>query len=172
MRVAMKRLLIPTAALLLLLGACKPSEKNYRLAYEAARDRERKSNEALGIDAGMLLSVDGAVATAVDGDTIYVQPLTVSVAEVPDSTSMGTGDRGVAIARHSMRANAASQLADLAGRNRGMFLARDGEGRWYVMLGRFSADREALQAIRLFGESNPGYPFVGLPGRPVVVTVK
>lgn len=168
----MKKLLVTTSVLLLLLGACKPSEKNYRSAYEAAREKERRSNEALGIDAGKLLSVDGAVATAVDGDTIYVQPVTVTVAEVPDSVASGTGDRGVAIARHSMHANAISQLADLSVRYSGMFLAKDGDGKWYVMLGRFADNSEALRAIRRFEESAPDYPFVGLPGRPVVVTVK
>ena len=67
----MKRLLYPILITLLFVG-CKPTEKGYQAAYDAAKNKREAAAGEQMLPAQGLQSDDGPQLRVVDGDSIYV----------------------------------------------------------------------------------------------------
>lgn len=147
--------------------ACKPTEKNYQAAYDAAGGRKAESNIAMGGE--IMESLDGPHIEIVDNDTILVGAGTVkavgeNVRESPDKI-------GIAVASYKMLTNASSHAADLVKAYPDAFVAFDGTERYYVVIGRVPNVKNAPEIIKEFKSRFPEYSYIGLPGAPVTVLI-
>lgn len=150
-----------------ILTGCKPTEKNYRSAYDAAlgkRAREdsarRELNRDLGIEqtgTGVLQEVDGARFQTVRGHDVWMRNVTFSRAD-----SIGKYSVGAAVFR--MRSNARAMAADL--RAEGYTSAKDAEAKdeYFVILDSFDSLDPALDLYDSFSKAKGDAPVVGAPG--------
>lgn len=159
------------AANTLIFPSCKPTEKNYQAAYEKAYEASRRKKEEMTTGSGgqRLESLDGPRREVVDGDTILVSSVIV---EPFESTSpLAEGKVGAAIARYSMPTNARRNAEDIKGAFPEAFVGTDGQGAFYVVLGRVPTVEDAADATRRFRISFPRWPYVGLDGHPQILFV-
>ena len=151
-------------------GGCKPTEGNYRSAYDKAYEaNKRKNTEATtAVDGTKLEMMDGPNISIVEGDTLYISRERVSPVEAAPSTP---GVYGVAIGRYGMPTNARRQVQELSATSPSAFMAKDGDDNYYVIIRTVETLPEARDVIKDFHAAHPGYPSIGLPQGPVVVTV-
>ena len=151
-----------------LLQGCKPTEKNYQAAYDAAKAKREKANVELGLPATGLLSDDAPMLRVIEGDSVFVSrdrlrvPKDMPEAERPLGFSVGVGV-------YKMSTNARAAAEDL---KKSGYPARELEttgDRWYLIADSFNTLAEAREFVKSFKASHPGYPYIGLPGAPVVV---
>lgn len=163
----MKRLTYLLPALLLMLCACKPTEKNYRAAYEAAQAKkaaEREADAELGLPE--LTSTEGPRRQRVGLDTAYVfrEPLTLH----GDAPAKGAPAACVAVGKYKMTANAQSDADALEKEGYDAFLLATPRGEFYTCIGSAPTLSEAVKMMREFMRKHPGRPYIGLPGEPVI----
>lgn len=125
--------------LLLVSGACKPTEKNYKAAYDAARHKK----EAVDVDADILNSgrlEDEPVK--VDSVRAYrVETISVTPTDFPELYIFIVG-------KYKMATNAKAHVENLRKEGYDGIALLSADEDWYVGAGRF-ADEEAA---RRFGE--------------------
>ncbi|MDE6007388.1 MAG: hypothetical protein K2G67_07530 [Muribaculaceae bacterium] len=158
--------LISAAFVALMFVACKPTEKNYKAAYDAAQiKREQAAAEQMRPASG-LLSDDGPSLRVVDGDTIFV---TRDRLRLPDG-QRPAGEWGVAVALFKMSTNAVATASDLheAGFPEATYLKGAG-GKHYAVAGVTSTLDSARNIAADFRRAFPEYPYIGLPGAPVII---
>lgn len=165
----MKKILIAVIAVVALtLSACKPTESNYRAAYDAAlakRDSALRDTQVTGN-----LQLDDALSRRpVAGDSIWVCH-EVARAE-NDSLATKRGRYAVAVATFKMPTNARAMASDLQERKYPAYSAKDGKGKWYVVAADYPTIEEGAAAVRLFQRSNPTFFYVGLP-EPVLLRLR
>lgn len=153
--------LLPLAAVALLLGAaaCKPTEKNYREAYVAAKEGLYKPTEDMG--APILLQNDDWQIRVVGGDSVWVGLGRVSSDAVKDRCFT------LAVADFRVVTNANSYARDLKARRHNAFVAGDGRDHWYVMVDTFPSVEAAARGARRFRDLNPSFRYIGVPA-PVI----
>lgn len=160
-------ILASAAVVALALIGCKPTESNYRQAYDAAKaKREQAAAEQMRPATG-LLSDDGPQQRIVDGDTIYV--LTESL-RIPDA-GRPRGRWALAVGMFKMNTNAAAGVE--AVRQKGFdraFMATARGGKFYTIAATAQTLDSIRDASRRFQSSFPDYPYVGLPGAPVLIS--
>ena len=149
----------------LMLPACKPTEKNYRAAYEAAKSKREAAEAEQMIPATGLLSDDGPELRVVEGDTLYVSR---------DRLRFGAGETlegafTVGVGIYRMDTNAKAQAEKLKEKGYDARALRTTGDRWYCTVGAFATVDEARAFIKEFRGSNRGYPYIGLPGAPVIL---
>ncbi|WP_300923893.1 MULTISPECIES: hypothetical protein [Muribaculaceae] len=159
-------IMISAALVALMFIGCKPTVKNYRAAYDAAlAKREQAAAEQMRPATG-LLSDDGPQMRIIDGDTLYVLKARL---RLPDGT-VPPGRWAVAVSLFKMDTNAKAAAA--AVRDRGFdgatYLKASG-GRYYTVSGVVSSLDSAAMEARRFDKAFPSYPYVGLPGAPVLI---
>ncbi|MDE7412268.1 MAG: SPOR domain-containing protein [Muribaculaceae bacterium] len=164
----MKKELIILGASLLLLVGCKPTENNYRSAYEAAKNKREAANAEAMMPATGLLSDDGVMRKVVDGDTVYVSRDRLRRDSV---SSRILNTYNVAVGVFKMNTNARAQAAALreAGYKDAIAVETTGD-RWYTIAGCFPSLGDAQTFIKDFMAKNKDYPFIGLPASPVIVS--
>lgn len=148
--------------------ACKPTEKHYREAYDAAlRKRQIAEAEQMLPARGKLLSDEGPQMRVLDGDTLFV---TREQLRTEDGTPLPFPWL-VAVGVYKMSTNARSNAAALREEGYAEAMAlRAADDRWYtVAAGAFSLDSVRPLAAR-FRDAHPGYPYIGLPGAPVLIS--
>lgn len=163
-----KRISIPVIAagvLLLVASACKPTEKNYRAAYDAALAKRTKAAAELAEYPGLTDETTPRL-TAVGADSVYTVHLRLKPVDAGD---LNIGQYKVAVASYRMTANCASHVGDLAAKGYTAFMAEGPGGTCYAVAGSFDTLAEAAAFAVDFRRSNPSNPYVGLPGQPVVV---
>lgn len=153
-----------------ILAGCKPTENNYKAAYDKAYDAARRHAEeqSFSSEGVKLESLDAPRIEIVDGDTLLVGSKRVRPFETADSLT-GTGAFGIAIARYSMPTNARRHVTDLRKEYPQAFIAEDGDDNYYVMIRRIPSIPEAAEPIRIFRLSHPDYPYSGLSSRPLLL---
>lgn len=168
MRKAFIALLLPALAL----TACKPTERNYQTAYDKAYEAAQRRAEGLTTGAGgeRLESLDGPRLQMVDGDTLRIATAEVKRFESGEDLT-DSGNVGVAVARYSMPTNARRHLADLREDFREAFIATDGDDNYYVVAFTAPSIEEAAAPLRTFRNSNPSFPFIGLPDGPLLLFI-
>lgn len=151
---------------LLLLAACKPTEKNYRNAYEKAysASQRKAQEENVSFSGGKLEKIDGPRTEVIDGDTLYIGQELVRLLEPQDSLTQGKV--GIAIARYSMPTNAKRHAEEMKKEYPEAFVSTDGHDNYYVMIKRVPGVNEAISPVRIFTETHPGYRYIGFGDRP------
>lgn len=151
--------------------SCKPTERNYREAYDLARSKREKTMLETGAP-GFLQTDQGIRLSMVGNDSVWISDQLAQ--PVDPVTRLGNGERayGVAISKYRMATNANAQASDLRKGGEDPTVARDGEGNHYVLIAVAPTEGKALEAMRAYMVSNPGTYFVGLPGRPILIRLR
>lgn len=161
--------------MVLLLGgmlySCKPTEKGYRQAYEAAKSkREQKDpDEELLTGGHKLLSEEATNWRVIDGDSLQLEHKFLK--PVKDSTWPQSGPYRLAVAMMKMTTNANSMLTDL--KKKGTLqpvVATDGKDTYYMIAGSATYVDSLGSVLKTFRRENPGFHYIGLQGdKPVVI---
>lgn len=158
-------------ALIVTLPACKPTEKNYKAAYDAAKGKREQSLADRGVT-GPLQSDDSYSIRVVDGDSVWVGHDYVSLRNPDDSKPSGVAGRyGVAVAAFKMPTNARAMTSDLKAAGHGAWTAVDGRGKVYVLADLYPDLQQAAAAARRFSADAPSFIYVGVPA-PTVMLVR
>lgn len=165
----MKKLLLLTVCMLLL-AACKPTEKNYRNAYEKAIAKKKEIADMDSIDIDEIISVDGARRQQVGDDYVWILPEIVK--PMKDDKSGGEGSMAVVVGKFSMSTNADRQAADLSATEPDAIVCINGKGIYYVSVQRCNSLQEAADYISDFQSRHPGYSYIGLNNKPMVVSIR
>lgn len=143
--------------------SCKPTENNYKAAYDAALNKRNRDADITG---GQLVSLDGPRLQKVDGDSVYVL---YSILRLEDAVKEDADKYNVAVGAYRMPANCDSQVEVLRERGYRSFSGEGRDGMYYAFAGAFPTIGEAAAFIRKYRSDNKGMSYVGLPGSPVVM---
>ncbi len=144
------------------LVGCKPTEKNYKTAYDVAIAKKQKTEAEL--DADGIVSADAPMRRIVDGDTLYFKGAALRL-------SPGEGELkeyNIVVSEFKMPTNARSGAAALKESGFDAFAAKSTGGRWYVVAGAVKSLDDARALILRFRDRYPSYPYIGL-GSPVII---
>jgi len=157
---------ISAAMAALMFIACKPTENNYQAAYDAAvAKRQEVAKEQMRPTTG-LMSDDGPQLRIVNGDSIYV---------LREMVRMLDGERVsarwlVAVGVYKMDTNAKASVMALHSEGfPDAFVAKASGGRHYAVAAVTTSLDSARVVSKKFRSTFPEYPYVGLPGAPVLV---
>lgn len=155
------------AALLLIASAgCKPTESNYKAAYDAAQKKRQAVDADMVLPAGGLQSIDGPRKRVVDGDSLYVVKehlkFTGGLEKVMHRWN-------VAVSAYKMPTNCAAQVSELYTKGYKAFSVENAEGRFYVVAGAFDTLEEAAVFAREYRATHKPSEFIGLPGEPMII---
>lgn len=155
------------ALMLCIATGCKPSEKNYRMAYETAqqaRQAEREANNDLGIPE--LIPLDGPRREVCGADTVAVKREALTLHG--DAPSGGIKKYNVAVGKYKMTANARGDADALRSHGFDAFVMATPGGEFFAMAGSENTMEEAVTLIKRIRKIFPERPFVGLPSEPVI----
>lgn len=147
-----------------LLCGCKPSEKNYRLAYETA---QAKAREGLDDDVyEAMLRDELPPLIHIMGDSVRVQRVNLNWFYTPQSVDSGKSQEplpyNLAVALYKMPVNARAHANDLAQEGYASCVMRSGTDKYYVIAARSgSLDSIAHASSAYIATHEPPYP--GLP---------
>ncbi len=153
---------------MLALSSCKPTEKGYRQAYDAALNKREIARQENMLPAQGLRSDDGPQLRILDGDTVYVDRQILHTEDNKRPPKLWY----MAVGVYKMDTNAKANVASLrqSGWKDAVTLKGLG-GKWYAM----AAPSSTLDSLRMeskrFEKKNKTYPYVGLPGKPVMVFI-
>lgn len=151
----------------LALSGCKPTEKGYKSAYDAALNKREAALADMGInvDGSKLQQVDGPHLKEIDGQEVYLLNSRLIpadfVMELPDSYN-------VAVGKYKMITNCKAQAEMLLSDSYHAFPAKDTEGMYYTIAGSFPTLSEAVAFYNEY-KKDKNRVFVGLPGSPVII---
>ena len=169
----MKSKIIWIASVIMLIStACKPTEKGYQAAYDAALNKRQAaiSDINVTITEGDLVgegvqSVDGPQLKEINGVKVYV--LNRVIRPVKDDIKMN-GPYNVAVGLFKMNTNCEALSEALKNEGFDSFAAKDPEGTYYSIAGSFKTLQEAVELTqKLQKKSDRSY--VGLPSSPVII---
>ncbi len=165
------RIILMMTVLLGMLWSCKPTEKGYRQAYEAAKSKRDQvdPDEALLTGGHKLLSEEATNWRVLDGDSLQVQHMFLRPTDGviwPEK-----GPYRLAVAMFKMTTNANSMIEDL--QKRGSLqpvVATDGKNTYYIIAGSATYVDSLGNVLKTFKKENPGFQYIGLsPERPIIV---
>ncbi len=157
--------------LLGMLWSCKPTEKGYRQAYEAAKSKRDQvdPDEDLLTGGHKLLSQEATNWRVLDGDSLQVQHMFLRPTDGVKWPQRGP--YRLAVAMFKMTTNANSMIEDL--QKRGSLqpvVATDGKNTYYIIAGSASYVDSLGNVLKTFKKENPGFQYIGLsPERPVIM---
>lgn len=151
-------------------AGCKPTEQNYKRAYDAAqqgRNQRPSTDSELGMPA--LTPIDAPRRQIIDTDSVYVrhEPLRIH-GQAPQS---GLLRINVAVGKYKMTANALSDVEALRRDGFDSFLLSDSSGEFYVIAGTANTLQEGVALLKSFKRRYPDRKYLGLPGEPVIEIV-
>lgn len=152
--------------LTMLFDSCKPTEQNYRAAYEAAQNKQQRIKEESDTDSLTLMTDDTPPRKTVGDKSAYVSQEPVTLYGDAEKTAPTFN---VAVAKYKMTANAQSHQERLIQKGLQSYLLATPKGEFYVVAASFPTMAEAVTYAAEYKEKNPGLPFAGLPGEPVVI---
>lgn len=154
-----------------ILAGCKPTEKGYRQAYEAAKNkREQKDPDDDILTGGhRLLSEEATNWKVLGGDSLQLQHKFLK--PLKGSVWPQTGPYRLAVAMFKMTTNANSMLTDLKkGRSLTPVIATDGKDTYYIIAGSATYVDSLGNVLTTFRRENPGFQYIGLSqGQPVII---
>ena len=163
--------LLKTALLLALIpiaAGCKPTEKNYKAAYDAAlKKREAAAVDAdMMIPAGALQQIGGPQKRKIGDVEVYM--LVEPIRQIADS-GVAMRRYNVAVASYKMQTNSSAQVADLVSQGYNAFEAENGDQKFYVISAAFDTPEDAAAFISQYKVKSPDASYVGLPDAPVII---
>ena len=159
------------AVLLGMLYACKPTEKGYQQAYEAAKSKREQvdPDEDLLTGGHKLLSEEATNWRVIAGDSLQLQHKFLKPMDGEKWSQ--SGPYRLAVAMLKMTTNAKSMLADL--QEKGSLkpvAATDGKDTYYIIAGSASYIDSLGNVLTTFKKENPKFQYIGLtPARPVII---
>lgn len=147
--------------------SCKPTEKGYKSAYDAALNkREAAKNDILESSIDKTLQQDdGPQIRDIDGIQVYIMNRRLVpadfVMEMPDAYN-------VAIGQYKMITNCKSQAENLLSNGYHAFPAKDTEGMFFTIAGSFPTLSEAVKFYQDY-KKGKNRTYVGLPDSPVII---
>lgn len=150
------------------LASCKPTESNYKAAYDAAQQkRKAEANDPdILLPAGGLQQIGAPVKRVIDGDSVYITAEHLKVIENQDSEARKWN---VAVASYKMRTNCIAQAKELVAQGMKAFVVENVDSKFYVIAGSFDTLKEAAAFSRKYAEGKKESVFVGLPGEPIII---
>lgn len=152
--------------LLLTAVGCKPTEKNYKAAYDAAlAKRQTKIDADLGVPEEGLI-VEGAPVRRTFDDT-QVWYLVTSIGAL-DEGSLPPGRFNVATGAFKMPVNALDQARTLRGRGYESLAVRGENDLFYTVVSTEDSISGAVAFYKEFIDRNPEFTYVGLPSLTII----
>lgn len=147
--------------------ACKPTEKGYKAAYDAALGKRQAAMADLDVNIpqGALQQVDGPQLKVIDGVKVYLSNQRLQSVNEGDNIP---GHYNVAVGAYKMVTNCKSQSNALREEGFEAFPAKDGEGMFYTIAGSFATLPEAVKFYQKYS-AKPDRVYVGLPSAPVII---
>ncbi len=153
------------AALMVLAAGCKPTEKNYKAAYDAAIAKRQAVDVDIDIPTEGLIVEGEPSRRSLQGHDVWylVSPLgTIADGSLaPQAFSVATGC-------FKMPVNALDQARALREKKMAAFAVKGEQDRYYSVAGSFETLEEALVFYDEFMASNPSFTFVGLPALTII----
>ena len=151
----------------LLVVACKPTEKGYKAAYDAALGKRQAATADMDVNlpAGALQQVDGPQLQEIDGIKVYV--LRQSLRAAQEDINL-TATYNVAVGAFKMITNSEAQSKALREEGFMAFPAKTSDDLYYTIAGSFPTMSEA---VRFYNKYRMGKNrvYVGLPDAPVII---
>ena len=167
----MLRLTLTMCLLAGMLYSCKPTEKGYQQAYEAAKNkREQKDPDEDILTGGhRLLTEEATNWRVIAGDSLQLQHKFIK--PVDGSQWPQSGPYRLAVAMLKMTTNANSMLADLKKNgNLTPVIATDGKDTYYIVAGSATYVDSLGNVLSTFKRENPGFRYIGLtPEQPLII---
>lgn len=163
----MKRINLLLLCAIIALSSCKPTEKGYKSAYDAALNKREASKADIDVNLppGAIQQVEGPQLKEVDGVYVYVMNKRIVpadfVMELPQNYN-------VAIGEYKMNTNCKAQAESLLSNGYHAFPAKDEEGKYYTIAGSFPTLSEAVKFYQEY-QKGKNRVYVGLPSAPVII---
>lgn len=151
-------------------SGCKPTEKNYKAAYDAAlAKRQAEQNDPdMNLPVSGYHTMDSPQVKRIGDKDYYYQ--FVRLRPLADSVKMHAYN--VAVAVYKMPTNCEAQVADLRELGYNSFGAKSADDRYYVLIGSYPEMQAAAAEIDNYVKNNKNGVYVGLPESPVIVQTK
>lgn len=163
--------LLLIALLILTLTGCKPTEKGYQQAYEAAKNKRQQvdPDEELLTGGHKLLNENSTNWKIIGNDSLQIQHMFLRPAEGKPWPQ--SGPYRLAVAMFKMNTNANSILNDLY--EKGTLtpvIAGDGKGQHFIIAGSATYPDSLSHVLDTFRKENPNFSYIGLiPPQPVII---
>ncbi len=157
------RIILMMVVLLGMVYACKPTEKGYRQAYEAAKSKREQvdPDEELMTGGHKLLNQESSNWRVIAGDSVQVQHKFIKPIE--DEKWPQSGPYRLAVAMLKMTTNAKSMLSDLQKKGRlKPVIATDGKDTYYIIAGSATYADSLGNVLATFKKDNPKFQYIGM----------
>ncbi|MCM1489556.1 MAG: hypothetical protein NC095_01830 [Muribaculum sp.] len=149
---------------------CKPTEKGYKQAYDAAKaKREYVDPDAELLTGGHKLLNENSTNWVVLGkDTLQLQHFYLK----PENGQPWpqAGPYRLAVAMFKMNTNSTSMLKDIKKGNLKPVIATDGKERHFIIAGSATTADSLKYVLDAFNKANPGFRYIGMtPEQPLIV---
>lgn len=158
--------------LFFIMASCKPTEKGYQSAYEAAKHKREQvdPDEDLLTGGHKLLDENSSNWKVIGNDSLQLQHIFLR----PEDGSKWpqSGPYRLAVAMFKMNTNARSMLNDL--NNKGSLkpiIATDGKDRHYIIAGSATYADSLANVLATFRKENPGFQHIGLTSQKPIIIV-
>lgn len=145
-----------------MLPACKPTEKNYRAAYDIAIAKKQKTEAEL--EAEGIVDADAPTMRIVKGDTLYFKqmPLRITSSDTP------LHPYNLVVDEFKMPTNARSSAETIKEKGFEARALQSSGGKWIVVAGGADSLDDAAALVRKFKSGFPNYTYIGF-GKPILV---
>lgn len=157
-----KKYILLLGASLMMLPACKPTEKNYREAYDIAIAKKQQTEAELEADG--ITDADAPTIRIVKGDTLYFKamPLRVKADDAP------LHPYNLVVDQFKMPTNARSSAATIKEKGFEARTLQSSGDKWIVVAGGADSLDETIALVKRFRSKFPHYAYIGF-GKPVIV---
>lgn len=146
---------------LLVAGGCKPTERNYKAAYDVAVAKRQNVDVDLDIsEADLIQEGQPSLRTLRGQEVLYLGSPLRPVSEggaVPEKYNVVCGV-------FKMPVNALDQARNLRSDGMDAFAARGEQDKYYTVAGSFDNLEDALAFYASFKKKHPDFTFVGISG--------
>ena len=161
----LKNTLWIAAAIFLLFPACKPTEKNYRQAYEIAKQKKIKEKTDPDLDIPELISENTPSTQKIGG--IDAKVLTMHLKQHLHTPE--THKYNIAVAAYKMQANAIDHVDRLVAAGAKAYIAENKDHILYVVYAGADTPEDAAAAYSALISSHKGQTYPGLDGIPLII---
>lgn len=152
------------------LTGCKPTEKNYQAAYEAARKKkmaEAAEDPDMVLPAGALQKLDAPRKVDVGDEKLNIKHVFIKYAGKDEAPLIKRYN--AAVSRYKMPTNAIAQTEDLKARKLDAFPVEGSDGFFYVIGGSFDTLEEVAEFAKKYKKSYKPSQMIGLDGELLII---